>query len=82
MPVEMMDTAAFQQLITQQAQFLKESLAGQQSANEANMLKMVEMMKALQADSRPQPRDKEGLTTKRAFSMLHHYTGKVEEYET
>ena len=33
-------------------------------------------------EHRAQPKEKEPLTTKRAFSMLPNYTGKVEEYDT
>ena len=49
---------------------------------------MAEMVRALQldgraaAESRFQAKDKELVTTKRAFMMQPHYSGKVEEYET
>ena len=49
---------------------------------------MAEMVRALQldvraaAESRFQAKDKELMTTKCAFTMLLHYSGKVEEYET
>ena len=52
------------------------------------MAAMAEMVRTLQQDmkvateQRSQPREKDGLTTKRAFSMLPHYSGKVEDYDT
>ena len=48
---------------------------------------MAEMVRTLQidvgaaAESKFRPKDKESMTTKRAFTMLPNYSGKVEEYE-
>ena len=48
---------------------------------------MAEMVRALQSDVRAaaecrfQTKEKELMTTKRAFTMLPNYSGKVEEYE-
>ena len=33
-------------------------------------------------ETRSKPKDKDSLTTKRAFSLLPSYTGKAEEYDT
>ena len=49
---------------------------------------MAEMVRALQidvraaAESKFQAKNKESMTTKRAFTILPHYSGKFEECET
>ena len=83
-----MDAGQVQALLQQQAQFLQQTVEQQTNAHTQAMNAMAEMVRALQidvraaAESRFQAKDKELMTTKRAFTMLPHYSGKVEEYET
>ena len=83
-----MEVAQVQTLLQQQAQFLKDTIEQQTNAHAQAMTTMAQMVQALQADvkaaadQRSQPREKEGLTAKRAFTMLPYYNGKVDEYDT
>ena len=60
----------------------------QTNAHTQSMNAMAEMVRVLQigvrasAESKFLAKDKESTTTKRAFTMPPHYSGKVEEYET
>ena len=82
-----MEAAQVQALLQQQAQFLQQTLEQQTNVHTQAMNAMAEMVRALQVDvkaaaeQRGQPREKEMMTTKRAFTMLPNYTGKVEDYE-
>ena len=76
-----MDAAQLQQVLESQAVFF-------QNMNQQNRAAMEQMVSALQrevrtsTETREKPRDKEGMTTRRAFSMLPSYNGKPEEYDT
>ena len=83
-----MDAQQMQVMLEQQARFMRETVEQQAAAHNQAMAAMAEMVRSLQQDlkvaseQRSQPREKDGLTTKRAFSMLPHYSGKVEDYDT
>ena len=83
-----MDAGQLQALLQQQAQFLQQTVEQQTNAHTQAMNAMAEMVRALQIDVRASAeskflvKDRESMTTKRAFTMLPHYLGKVEEYET
>mgnify|MGYP001067729332 CR=1 FL=1 len=76
------------QMLEQQAQFMRQTVEQQAAAHGQAMAAMAEMVRALQhevrvsSETRSRPREKDGLTTKRAFSLLPNYSGKVEEYDT
>ena len=82
-----MDAGQLQALLQQQAQFLQQTVEQQTNAHTQAMNAMAEMVRALQIDVRASAeskflvKDKESMTTKRAFTMPH-YSGKVEEYVT
>ena len=71
-----------------QAQFLQQTVEQLTNTHTQAMNAMAEMVRALQIDVRASAeskflvKDKESMTTKRAFTMLPHFSGKVEEYET
>ena len=67
-----MDVAQLPALLQQQAQFFEQTV-------EEEMNTLAQAMNA-QADRVP-VKEKELTTTKRAFTMLPNYSGKVEEYE-
>ena len=75
-------------MLQQQAQFMRETIEQQAAMHNQSMNAMAEMVRALQAEvrtsaeQRAQPREKMAITTKRAFTMLPTYSGKVEEYDT
>ena len=81
-----MDAQQMQVMLEQQAMFMRETVERQAAAHNQAMAAMAEMVRSLQHDlkvaSEHQPREKDGLTTKRAFSMLPHYSGKVEDFDT
>jgi hypothetical protein len=83
-----MDAQQMQVMLDQQAMFMRETVERQAAAHNQAMAAMAEMVRSLQHDlkvaseQRSQPREKDGLTTKRAFSMLPHYSGKVEDFDT
>ena len=76
-----------QALLQQQVQFLQQTVEQQTTAHTRAMNAMAEMVRALQADGRAaaewsfQTKEKELVTTKRAFTMLPNYSGKFHEYE-
>ena len=75
-------------LLEQQAKFMRETIEQQSAAHNQAMTAMAEMVRGLQNDLkmateiREQPRDRDGLTTKRAFSLLPQYSGKVDDYDS
>ena len=75
------------QLLDQQALFMRQTIEAQSTAQNTARDTMAAMVTTLQNDlksaieSRSRPRDKEGLTTKKAFSFLPGYAGKPEEYD-
>ena len=83
-----MDAGQLEGLLQQHAQFLQQTVEQQTNAHTLAMNAMAEMVRALQIDVRASAeskflvKDRESMTTKRAFTMLPHYLGKVEEYET
>ena len=83
-----MDVGQTQALLQQQAQFQQQTVEQQTNAHTQAMNALAERVRALQivvraaAESKFLAKDKEIMTTKRAFTMLLHYSGKVEEYET
>ena len=83
-----MDAGQLQALLQQQAQFLQQTVEQQTNAHTQAMNAMAEMIRALQIDVRASAeskflvKDKESMTTKRTCTTRHHYSGKVEEYET
>ena len=83
-----MDAGQLQALLQEQAQFLQPTVEQQTNAHTQAMNAMAETIRALQIDVRASAeskflvKDKESMTTMRAFTMLLHYSGKVEECET
>ena len=83
-----MDPGQLQAFLEQQAQFLRQTVEQQTNAHTQAMNAMAEMVRALQIDVRASAesefllKDQESMTTKRAFTMLPHYSGNVKEYET
>ena len=83
-----MDAGQLQALLQQQVQFLQQTVKQQTNAHTQAVNATAEMVRALQRDVRASAeseflaKDTESMTTKRAFTMLPHYSGKVEEYET
>ena len=75
-------------LFQQQAQFLQQTVEQQTNAHTQAMNAMAKLVRALHIDVRASTeskflvKDKESMTTKRAFTMLPHYSGKVAQYET
>ena len=83
-----MDAGQLQVLPQQQAQFLQQTVEQQTNDHTQAMYATAEMVHALLIDVRASAeskflvKDKESMTTKRAFTLLPHFSGKVEEYET
>ena len=83
-----MEAGQLQALLQQQAQFPQQTVEQQKNAHTQATNAIAEMVRALQMDVRASAestflvKDKESMTTKRALTMLPHYAGKVEEYET
>ena len=77
-----MDAGQLQALLQQQAQFPQQTVEQQTNAHTQAMNAMAEMVRALQIDVRASTeskflvKDKESMTTKRAFTMLPHNFGK------
>ena len=75
-------------LSQQQAQFLQQTVEQQTNAHTQAMNAMAKMVRDLQidvkatAESKFLAKDKESMTTKRAFTMLLHYSGRAAQYET
>ena len=71
-----MDAQQRQTLVEQQAQFMRETVQAQTAAHNAAMNTMAQMVTTLRTDlknaveSRSRPKEKDGLTTKRAYSLL------------
>ena len=75
-----MDVGQLAALLQQQAQFFQQTVEQQTKTLEQVMNAMADMVRTLQADRVP-VKEKELMTTKRVFTMLPNYSGKVEEDE-
>ena len=77
-----MDAGQLPALLQQQAQFLQQTVGQQTNANTQAMNAMAEMIRVLHVDVRASAeskflvKDKESMTTKRAFTMLPPLFGK------
>ena len=71
-----MDVGQLPALLQQQAQFFQQTVEQQTNTLAQAMNAMADMVRTLQADRVP-VKEKELMTTKRAFTMLPNYSGKV-----
>ena len=75
-----MDVGQLPALLQQQAQFFQQTVEQQTNTLAQAMNAVADMVRTLQADRVP-VKEKELMTTKRAFTMLPNNFGKVEEFE-
>ena len=74
------DVGQLPALLQQQAQFFQQTVEQQTNTLAQALNAMADMVRTLQADRVP-VKEKELMTTKRAFTMLPNYSGKGEEHD-